>query len=305
MRAPAVPDAVKRAAGADCASGYVFDWTLHIACNYRCEYCYFDGNWSDLAGKNRIPPLEEAARAWEEVYERYGECYVLINGGEPTVYPRFSELMGSLGRRHRWSFNTNLWWGIPRWREFADRVDVGRGSVQFSYHPTQDADFDDFRRRAKFVNELGFRNCTFCVVAYPGFMERLRHYCLTLRDKRMTVRPQPFVGKYSGRDYPAAYSEQERALIRDLNGETESSLKSELSYAIGDWSPFGKPCRTGQYYAFIDQRGDVYRCTQSPQGPEDRLGNLYDGFELTPQATPCPLNFCKCGESKWLVERCG
>ena len=298
-----VPDSIKRKTFADCcASGFVFDWNFHVACNYRCPYCYFDGHWEDLGKLNGIPGLEAVQEAWDRVFRDYGECYVPLNGGEPTAYPHFTELMAALGRRHRWNFNTNLSWDIPRWRRFAQNVDPSRGGVQFSYHPTQDADFDGFLRRAVFVKGLGLRGCNVCIVAYPPQLPDLRRYCLELKKAGLRARPQPMVGTFQGRRYPESYTPEERRLIDELGRETDSDLAADLGYAVGDQSPRGRPCHAGQFYCHINQSGDVYRCTQVPKRQEAKLGNLYEGFRLRADPQPCPMDFCPCGESRWLAE---
>ncbi|MCX5796126.1 MAG: radical SAM protein [Elusimicrobia bacterium] len=300
-----VPEEVKRKTLADCASGVVFDWNFHVACNYRCPYCIFHEDWKKLAGLNRLPALDGLQKAWGRIHEDLGECYVTFNGGEPTVYPQFAELMSALGRWHRWNFNTNLSWDIPPWESFAKQVDMARGSVQLSYHPTEDPDFAGFLRRALFVQGLGLRNCSVCIVAYPPHLKDLPRYCRELKSEGLITRVQPMVGSYEGRRYPAAYTAEERRLIDELNQETRSALSADLDYAMGDQSPRGRPCRSGQSYFHINQLGDVYRCTQVPQKPELRLGSLVEGFAASACPRPCPMDFCPCGESRWLVEGCG
>jgi len=280
----------------------VFDWNFHIACNYRCPYCFFNDHWKDLEKLNSLPALDVLQRAWGRIHEDLGECYVTFNGGEPTAVPRFAELMGALSRWHRWNFNTNLSWTIPQWQRFAERTDASRGSVQFSYHPTEDQDFAGFLRRALFVQGLGFRNCSVCVVAYPPQLAALRRFCAELKDGGLVARIQPMVGTFQGRRYPGAYTAGEKALIDELNQETRSVLTPEMGYAVGDQSPRGRPCHAGQFYCHINQSGDVYRCTQVPQRQEAKLGNLYEGFQLRADPQPCPMDFCPCGESRWLAE---
>ncbi|MDD5628398.1 MAG: radical SAM protein, partial [Elusimicrobia bacterium] len=186
-----VPEEVKRKTLADCASGVVFDWSFHVACNYRCPYCIFHEDWQKLAGLNRLPSLDALKQAWERIYRDFGECYVTFNGGEPTVYPRFAELMAALGRRHRWNFNTNLSWDIPLWKSFAKDVDLSRGSVQLSYHPTEEPDFAGFLQRAAFIKTLGWRNCSACIVAYPPILADLRRYVEGLQGQGLITRVQP------------------------------------------------------------------------------------------------------------------
>jgi MoaA/NifB/PqqE/SkfB family radical SAM enzyme len=305
MIKPPVPEHIKRATRASCASGYFFDWNIYIACNYRCPYCYFEGHWDELKALNRVPPFETIVAAWKRVYDAYGESFIAINGGEPTVYPKFMELMIALSRWHQWTFNTNLWWDLARWRSFAGRIDTAKGRIQISCHPTEIGDFEAFADKAAAVGRLGFAHCQICIVVYPAYMDELRGYCDRLKRTGLTVRLQPFAGEHLGKTYPHAYTPEEKALIRELSLETDSSLLSEMAHAIGDSNPLGKPCRSGQYYCHINQQGDVHRCTQVDQRLGDKIGNFFDGFEFLPEPTPCPMSFCRCGESQWLVENCG
>ncbi|MDD5628963.1 MAG: hypothetical protein PHU21_07860, partial [Elusimicrobia bacterium] len=109
--------------------------------------------------------------------------------------------------------------------------------------------------------------------------------------------------EHQGRKYPEAYTAEEKRLIAELNRQTDSALAADLSYALGSQSPKDKPCRSGHTYFHINQLGDVYRCTQVPQKPEQRLGRLVEGFKAGAEPKPCPVDFCPCGESRWLVER--
>jgi MoaA/NifB/PqqE/SkfB family radical SAM enzyme len=306
-RFPPIAESIKRAANAKCASGYAFDWVMYVACNYRCSYCYFDGQWDELKKGNVTPPLETLLATWQSIYETYGECYILINGGEPTVYPRFLEVMAGITRWHRWNFNTNLWWKAERWRSFAGQIDPSRGGVQFSFHPTEERDIDAFIERALEVRRLGFDGGDVTIVTYPPFLNELAGFCGRFKAAGLHVRLQPFVGTFAGKEYPHAYTKEEQALIRELSEKNESSLLSDFDHAIGTSSPLGKLCRSGQYYCHINQKGEVYRCTRIDQSPGsgELMGGLYTGFELRRDPTPCPKNFCSCGESKWLVEQCG
>ncbi|MCX5796303.1 MAG: radical SAM protein [Elusimicrobia bacterium] len=304
---PPVAESIRRITNAKGASGYVFDWVISVACNYRCPYCYYEGHWDDLKKHNLAPPLETALATWKGIYEKYGECYILINGGEPTVYPRFMELMAALTRWHRWNFNTNLTWRLDRWRAFAEQIEPSRGNIQFSFHPSEEKDIDAFIERALAVRRLGFDNCDVTIIAYPPHLRDLKRFCGKFKAAGIKVSSQPFVGTWHGKNYPHDYTEEESALIRILSEENDSSLRSELDHAIGSASPLGKLCRSGQYSCHINQMGEVYRCTQIDQSPgsRERLGHFYRGFELRPGPTPCPKAFCQCGESRWLVERCG
>ena len=85
-----------------------FSWNLLFKCNYRCPYCWFDGNWQRMDKMNRFLAVSELARYWRNIYQRYGKVHIDILGGEPFLYPNFTELIHELSNMHSLGIATNL-----------------------------------------------------------------------------------------------------------------------------------------------------------------------------------------------------
>src|SRR3989338_4046204 len=75
-------------------------WNIHYDCNYRCPYCFFEGQWIEYKKRNIYFSVDEWMHCWEKVYDRYGRCFILITGGEPFMYPNFIELVERLSQVH-------------------------------------------------------------------------------------------------------------------------------------------------------------------------------------------------------------
>lgn len=252
-----------------------------------------------MAKGNQYPPLETLARFWETVHAQHGICHIDFGGGEPTVYPRFPELVETLIKHHTVHLTTNLWWELPRWESFADRVDMSKIRMSASFHPTE-TDFDPFLEKARFlVHEKNFA-MSVVIVAYPPMLGKLQRYLELVHAAGIDTNLQPFCGTWEGKTYPAAYTHQERELIYGVSEKTESMFEAKLPYAMDDSSPYGKLCTAGQLYLHINQVGDIYRCTNVPQISSDRLGSITDGFTPFAAPQPCPQQHCQC-ETNWLV----
>ncbi len=280
-----------------------FDWTLHIACNYRCAYCFFDGRWEDLNKHNVYPPLDAPLSFWKFVYERYGPSHIILSGGEPTIYPRFIELAHGLTSWHTLKFPSNISMPSAWWQNMARSVDLQRVEIQASFHPSQ-IELAPFIEKVRWMASIGY-NLYIVIVAYPPHIPSLESWCNEIRASGLSVYVQPFHGVYQLHEYPHGYSHEERETIYNANrpGRGHNSVddyRNMLDVAIGNQSPKGKPCTAGQLYCHISQSGDIYRCNMA-MGLETRIGNIRDNFALYDQPLPCPSGHCLC-ESRWLLE---
>lgn len=61
---------------------------ITLACNLRCPTCYADAHGHDFMG------LEEVARRLDTFFRQQSQLDILmLSGGEPTIHPRFSEIL--------------------------------------------------------------------------------------------------------------------------------------------------------------------------------------------------------------------
>jgi len=271
-----------------------FSWDIHYACNYRCPYCWFDGRWHDLSRQNKYHGIEELLKPWKKIYERYGPVSIELIGGEPFIYPHFTELIKELSQMHNISITTNLSVEVD---DFAKQINSSRVKVTPTFHPLF-ADFDKFSKRLLLLREKGM-SYHVNYLAYPPHLKLLKHYA----DKFMVYDFKLFVmtfwGKYNGKDYPQAYTQEESQLIQLYLGNRKGE-----KFQLEPKQVKGKLCRAGQVYADVKADGSVFRCGGSY--PET-IGNLFGSeFELLDEPSPCKSDFCPCNEwAQLLVEKAG
>ncbi|MBI3552379.1 MAG: radical SAM protein [Elusimicrobia bacterium] len=257
-------------------------WNIHWSCNFRCSYCFFDGNWGEYGKRNVYKTVPEWMAVWRRVYAKYGRAYVTINGGEPFAYPNFIELIHQLSEIH-WPINitTNTSLHLD---QFVKRIDPKRVSLSVSFHPQYHV-IEDTIKTVRFLREnkadLGCIN----FVAYPPFMPELPSYIEKLAAIGESLKVIPFVGTYRGIKYPDGYdAEQKKALgMKDdwIDGKRHK----------------GMLCRAGHKSALLLPDGNVTRCGQI--GDPGIFGNIFEAdFSLLDKPTPCDVEFCPCDEWK-------
>ncbi|MGE4385219.1 MAG: hypothetical protein AB7E39_05060 [Endomicrobiaceae bacterium] len=107
----------------------IVTWTMHYECNYNCAYCYaprpeyitFKNNPNNTA---RYEKLEKILDSWKFIYDKYGMSRIRIDGGEPSVYPFFYELMSDMSKYHRLQIGTNLSFDANKFCDFTGPENV-------------------------------------------------------------------------------------------------------------------------------------------------------------------------------------
>jgi MoaA/NifB/PqqE/SkfB family radical SAM enzyme len=90
-----------------------------------------------------------------KMYERYGSVKIIITGGEPSLYPEFLDLMATLTRYHRVSFDTNLFRKLSWVRGLTQQVVPDHLYMGISYHAEFSTDLEDFIRKVEAVRDAG------------------------------------------------------------------------------------------------------------------------------------------------------
>jgi MoaA/NifB/PqqE/SkfB family radical SAM enzyme len=275
-----------------------FEWGIHYACNFRCPYCWFDGKWHEVAPNNRYLPVDELAAQWDRVHEKYGECHVHIDSGEPSTYPGFFELAARMSKKHFIGITSNMSAPLERWKFLAENVDPARFDIACSFHP-QMSEYAPFAEKVSYLKGKGFEAMSVVYVAYPPNLAQMERCKERFASQGLIFQIQAFNGTYNGKSYPAAYSPDERRLMARMNGTLDEYYQTQLEYQINAKKPKGRLCRAGYIHAFVDQRGQVFRCTMDQQTV---LGNLFDGtFLLYDEPRYCEVEHCQC-EWFWLVD---
>jgi MoaA/NifB/PqqE/SkfB family radical SAM enzyme len=246
-------------------------WDLWYACNYRCAYCWWemDNLWDKLAAQHRVLPPQEWLAVWDRIHAGCGSVRIDLLGGEPLIYPRCDELLEGLSRRHTLQITTNLALPLDRLDALLGKLSPQRVHFNASFHPGCTS-LPDFLERVLRLKRAGFVPGV-AVVTWPPFLERLPAYYEEFESRGIPFYPMTFQGRWNGRQYPDAFSPEEKALIESLMNQRPLQAQ-EVRYRL---DAFGrKP-----------------------------MGNLFDpGFRLYAAPQPCSYENCSCMEYKFLDE---
>ena len=157
------------------------------------------------------PGTEKLVSAWKYIYEKYGSCQIHLVGGEPFHYPDFMKLIIELSKNHTWECSTNLSWDVDK---LIKNVGPGRARIGVSFSP-EFVEFDVFFKKAKKLKEAGFEVWA-NYVAYPQILSGMKQAKEKFGDIGISMSILPFNGKFLGKNYPEAYSDEEKQLLRSL-----------------------------------------------------------------------------------------
>ncbi len=274
------------------STDYQANVSLWLNCNLKCPYCFarpipVPDRWSDET-RQRLDMLGD-------FLDRTGRWSLDFSGGEPTIYPGFAGFCVRLAQAgHEVNFYTNG--VVPLDEAFPDESIRSVRRVVFSYHMTHDQRPAHLQTLLDNIDYLLARNIRIQVnyVLYPKHRSNAEQ--LRERFDRPGIRLQfhPFQGEVDGRQYPFAYTDEEKAAFNAV-GDIRARFLMENGYFL----PTFKDCRAGFETFYIALRtGGVYTCEQLQQrelanfehasAPRDFRANLAD----RPQ--PCPAKRCTC-----------
>jgi organic radical activating enzyme len=260
-----------------------FGWDLCHRCNYRCPYC---GVWKDHPENDVILSPEAWGKVWGRIHDLYGACHIYISGGEPSIYPRFSELVTLLAEQHFPDICTNLSWDIS---QLIPRLSAKKIRISATFHP-QFAEFEEFFRKVVAVKDY-LADSQIYYVAFPSQISEMPQRSRKLMEHGIKLIPLPLRG-----DGFVINSEEEKKIIEEISPYKGSE---KIDYQLQNISPKGKLCRAGKDYAVIRVDGSVDRCSQYLTGA---VGSLIDpDFKLFDKSRPCDKNYCPI-ESNWIED---
>jgi MoaA/NifB/PqqE/SkfB family radical SAM enzyme len=262
-----------------------FTWLTNHSCNYRCPYCFSDGKWDEVTKNDKQFSAKNILDAWKRIQTKYGDCYIYISGGEPTLFPGLLSLVGEISKMHTVSICTNLSLDV---KEIIDNIDSHRVDLSVGFHPDF-AQVDGMLDKLNLLRQYHWRTKIMCV-GWPPLIPRLNNYYSLFCGFDFSV--LPFWGKYNGKAYPQDYTEEEKNVIDKFIAQRENkSFKTEPPKVTG------RLCRAGEVYALVQSDGRVLRCCSSNKGIHK---NFYaDNFSLLNKPEVCSAEYCSCLE--WSV----
>lgn len=219
------------------------EWKLHDKCNYDCYFCGDENKlgkvgWADLETNKAIVDSIVASAT--------KPLWIQLTGGEPTLYPKFLELvtyMKSKGAMVRVITNgsrTLRWW--KQIRE-ADVLDM----VYFTFHSQQNADYKHVAEVSNLF--LDSEAPTITLVTYVpeslGYAIEGAKYLVEntgsyISMNAMDLRTKPEEDKqYKEDEFEKALNEYNVAYGKLLNTKKPTSIPQEL---------LGIPTNTAIYY---------------------------------------------------------
>ncbi len=235
-------------------------WYLTGVCNYDCPYCY------DQSKPTQHPAIstDDVRRVFGHLVKARGPLRIAITGGEPTLHPRFREILSYLDADgHTIRISSNLSLGAEPFI-----ASVGRPAdcrINASFHPSR-SDVDRFGAEVRALTDAGFR-VRISYALYPPHVGRLEDCRKAMAQAAPGVefRAAPFVGTYQGREY------QGHALPGSREGEART-------------------CRAGRDYFAILPTGAILRCVQGAH----LMGDTWPTVRLNDGPAACPVARCDC-----------
>lgn len=275
-------------------------------CNYRCPYCVYGLVPFDRRKVGHHFSAEQWIAGWKRMHHRYGEGNIILTGGEPTLYPGFSEMVIALSRWFHLAFDTNLSWDLDGLRAFLRAADPARVRFEVSFHPTS-TEIGPYLERAELVRDAGF-GYIHRLVAYPSLLPRVPEFRRLFAERGLTFVVNPFQGEHEGRRYPESYTDEDRRLISGASvgvaGDPANAPHGEfVQQILNRESPKGRLCRSGYQHLRIEDDGTVYRCGEYATLKWEPLGGFFDEtWTLWDEPRLCRAERCE-WEYRWLVDQ--
>lgn len=245
-------------------------WDMLSPCNFACSYCYSERLTVRPRKVRSAAELQLAAFA-----EHLPRWNVNLSGGEPMLHPDFLTLASGLGRQgNRVGLYTNLSRSTVVDR-FADMVDpAGIEFINAGVHAQERVDDPELRL---FVRDfLKLERAGFSIhasyIIHPENQQRVQQDVDRLADLGVRVRIQVFRGVFNGATYPAAFSNDELALVAAWEADLDRG-----SEVRADFTGQGGSCMAGAVFMEMDPNGDCWRCGSYRSMRRESLGNLFDG----------------------------
>lgn len=266
-------------------SKYYFMWPFAHTCEARCPYCFAWGSITRQAESGaRWWTDDQAVSGWRNVSESYGPGHILFAGLEPGEQ---LELVGRVLEYHYGSMATNLSFDLDAFRAL---IPADRLGVHPTFHPhLWGFDVEPLLERVKVLQAEGYDVPLVSLVCYPPYVPRLDEYVEAIKAVvgYANVAPMRDV-MYEGKPYPASYTEEELAVLRQYipHFYTQEGAMPTLKII---------KCGAGYAAACVYVNGDIGRCSQVHGMGEQNL--FRDGnIEFLAEPMPCAESSCRCAQ---------
>lgn len=261
------------------------DWSK---CNYKCSYCIVSEqqeafvSWSEDNYKKIINNLTLASFRYNIRLGVQGEFFankVLIEGGRSL-----SNSKNCFGV----NLITNLSLSIAQFDKAFEGYDLKKVGLVASYHPTEIKDIDAWIETAVYMN--GKVDFSLIVVAYPPILTSLSHMVKKFHALGMHVAVQAYIGDYQGKSYPAAYTPEEKQLIKSM-----VYSRHDYEFLVNLKKP--GMCYAGSKSFFVNTLNGIVKTCGIPHMKDAKIiGNLLESPNIQFLSAPmkCTSPSCQC-----------
>lgn len=263
-------------------------WRINRRCNFRCAYCFRPGV-NECQFEEHPDCRKHTAQFIADAFQKTGHPWrIHMTGGEPFLYPGFTELLAELQKCNEISINTNLSQSIKPFMEQIDpkKIYAINATAHIAELEVKCGGLEPFVRRVLQLQDGGFYVQVF-LISYPPELPQLAARIENLRKlgvQRLSVKI--FRGDYAGKSYPGAFTKAERRQILafGLSPYEEAILADRINFS-------GGLCDAGHSAFNMDVSGQITRCSTLTES----CGNLFDGtFNPGPSPQRCPVRHCVC-----------
>ena len=247
---------------------------LTLSCNLACPYCINlneKGSSRSSVNKKQIKPYE-----WVEFINRL--CLVdeegnirrdiplTLQGGEPTMYKGFYEVVNGVSSRFKLDLLTNFMFDVD---EFIQKVPVEKftreakyAAIRVSYHPGQNEIGDLIIKHHK-MRDAGFYVGIYSV-ATPQNMKHIKEVQEKCKQEGIDFRVKEYLG-FDGKKWHGTFKYQD-AIFQTIEKYCE--------------------CKTTEL--IVGPNGGVYRCHSDLYENRIPIGNILDrDFRIQDIYRPC------------------
>jgi MoaA/NifB/PqqE/SkfB family radical SAM enzyme len=273
-------------------------WRLLRLCNYNCWYCY------EYDNKRKILPYNDALKI-VEFLSKIDKKFIRLNitGGEPTLYPRFLDLIAmiiafiSSDSKLRLTLWTNLSANVQLYKEFYSfccRFSNVEPVIVPGFHKGF-TDIEDFKNKWDALRNFGIDKMVFTVFEDECFedIEKVRDYPYIVR----AVKGKEEVMDNKDIDFGFFHYYVEPVSVF-YDGEyvySDTLETKEFPNYV---------CKAYEYNLYIDDDAKAYACPRSIRHVKTKSYNLLDEKEtemlLRRDAIVCPLPDCVC---EWFIPK--
>ncbi|MEK6578100.1 MAG: radical SAM/SPASM domain-containing protein [Bdellovibrionota bacterium] len=225
---------------------------LTLSCNYKCSYCI------NHPENECLPRPTLAANAWVKYLNRLTlpvDLPITFQGGEPTQYPGFYDLIAGLNKNLRVDLLTNLSFDVEQFVKCIPPSRFYRSApyapIRVTYHPGQ-VKIDELLEKLIYLKEQKYPIGLYSI-RIPGTEKLIENLKIKTTQLGIDYRTKEFLGTWRGK------------ILGDYHydgGLFSKNLKKCI-------------CRTSEF--LIGPDGSVYRCHRDLYRMENPIGNILEG----------------------------